>query len=59
MMANDTLESLLVREGRWLRKNKEKSKDEDRELKYDIRRAEALVKEVESASASSQLVCLD
>ena len=51
MMSNDTLNSLLVREGRWLRKNKEKNKDEDRELRYDVKRAEAFVKELNQAAS--------
>lgn len=56
MMSNDTLESLLAREDRWLRKNKQKSKDEDRELRYHVTRAESLVKELETAAMSSQSV---
>ena len=45
MMSNDTLNSLLVREARWLKKGKEKNKDDDRELRYDLKRAEAITKE--------------
>jgi hypothetical protein len=46
MMSNDTLNSLLVREARWLKKSKEKSKEDDRELRYDLKRAEAMSKEI-------------
>ena len=52
MMSNDTLNSLLVREGRWLKKNKQKNKEEDRELRYDLKRAESMVKELNQIAAS-------
>lgn len=45
MMSNDTLNSLLVREARWLKKSKEKTKEDDRELRYDLKRVESLIKE--------------
>ncbi len=50
MMSNDTLNSLLLRESRWLRKNKEKSKEEDRDLRYDVKRAESFVTELNQAA---------
>ena len=52
MMSNDTLNSLLVREARWLRKSKDKTKEDDRELRYDLKRAEGLIKEISQQSAT-------
>jgi WASH complex subunit 7 len=54
MMSNDTLNSLLVRESRWLRKNKEKNTAEDRELRYDFKRALSFVEEFSQAVQTSQ-----
>ena len=51
-MSNDTLNSLLVREARWLRKSKEKNKEEDRELRYDVKRAEAMTKELQQVAST-------
>lgn len=53
-MSNDTLSSLLMRESRWLKKNKEKNKDEDRELRYDYKRADLFMKEYNQAQQSTQ-----
>jgi len=52
MMANDTLNSMLVRESRWLKRNKDKGKESDKELKYDMRRAEIFLKELSQAANS-------
>lgn len=45
MMSNETINSLLLRESRWLKSNKEKNKVEDRELRYELKRAETFTKE--------------
>lgn len=58
-MSNDTLNSLLVREARWLKKGKEKTKEDDRELRYDLKRAEAFIKEIGQQSASGGVLIDD
>lgn len=52
MMSNDTLNSMLVREARWLKKSKAKTKEDDRELRYDLKRAESLIKEFTQQSST-------